>query len=160
MIELTFLEFHEQQYDEQQCCLYVVRNGSEDILYVGISTNDIWERWFGWGGHMTWDGKVIYGESPIGVKIGNHLPDSLKWKIQLWTLNDCLEFCREELPTSQPEITIHHLEPIMIQKLSPALNATHNLNPGKDTTPKSRKEVEREKLLDSLYKEMFDEKGA
>lgn len=158
MIELTFLQFHEQQYDEEQFCLYVVKNGSEDILYVGISTHDIWERWFGWGGHMTWDGKVIFGESPIGVKIENHLPDSLKWKIQLWTLNDCLEFCKEELPTNISETTVHHLEPIMIQKLSPALNGTHNLKPGKDTTPKSRKEIKREKLLDSLYKEVFDEK--
>lgn len=47
MIELTFLEFHEQQYEEQQFCLYVVKNETEDILYVGISTTDIWERWFG-----------------------------------------------------------------------------------------------------------------
>jgi len=48
------------------------------------------------------------------------------------------------------------MEPIMIRKLSPALNATYNLNPGKDTTPKSKKEVEREKLLNQLYKEIFD----
>jgi len=76
MIELTLLEFHEQQYREQQYCLYVVKNGNNDILYVGISINNIWERWFAWGSHMTWDGKVIYGESPIGVKVENHLPDS------------------------------------------------------------------------------------
>jgi hypothetical protein len=140
MIELTFLEFHEQQSLEQQFCLYVVKNGSEDILYVGISTNkDIWERWFGWGVHMTWDGKVIYGESPIGLKIENHLPDSLKWNVQLWSLKDCLEFCRKELPTDTSEVTIHHMEPIMIRKLSPALNATYNLNPGNDNTPKSKK---------------------
>jgi len=156
MIELTFLEFHEQRYEEQQFCLYVVKNETEDILYVGISTTDIWERWFGWGGHLTWDGKVIYGESPVGVKIENHLPDSLNWKIQLWSLNDCLEFCREELPTDSSEVTIHCIEPMMIRKLSPALNAIHNSSPGKDTTPKSKREIEREKLLDQLYKEVFD----
>lgn len=29
MIELTFLEFHEQQYEEQQFCLYVVKNETD-----------------------------------------------------------------------------------------------------------------------------------
>ena len=158
MIELTFLEFHEQQYLEQQFCLYVVKNGSEDILYVGISTNNIWERWFGWGGHMTWDGNVIYGESPIGVKIENHLPDSLNWKFQLWTLKDCIEFCGKELSDEISKVTIHDIEPIIIRKLSPALNATYNLNPGKDTTLKSQKEEKLERKVDELYRKVFDNK--
>lgn len=158
MIELTFQEFHEQQYREQQYCLYVVKNGNNDILYVGISTNNIWERWFSWGGHMTWDGKVIYGESPIGTKIENHLPDSLKWKIQLWSLEDCLEFCRDKLPDDSSAMTIRDIEPIMIQKLHPALNVMYNLHPGKDTTPKNKKEIEREKYLDKMYREIFDKK--
>jgi hypothetical protein len=158
MIEVTFLEFHGQQYPEDRFCLYVMKNGSDDILYVGISTNNVWERWFSWGGHMTWDGNVIYGESPVGVKIEDHLPDSLNWKIQLWTLNDCVEFCNKELHVNTSEVTIHDVEPIMIRKLSPALNVTYNLNPGKDTTPKSKKEVEREKLAHQLYKEIFDKK--
>ena len=158
MIELTFLQFHKQQYRENGFELYVVTNGAGDVLYVGISKNNIWERWFGWGGHMMWDGNVIYGESAIGVKIENHLPDSLNWKIQLWTLEDCIKFCTKELPAETSEITIHYMEPIMIRKLSPALNSTYNLNPGKDTTPQSKKEIEREKLLDQLYKEIFDKK--
>ena len=141
MIELTFLSFHEQQYQEQQFCLYVVRNASEDVLYVGISLNDIWERWFGWGGHMTWDGSV---------------PDSLKWKIQLWSLKDCFEFCRDELPTDTSTTTVHDIEPIMIRKFSPTLNGTHILNRGKDNTPKSKRDVERENALDQAYKEIFD----
>jgi len=156
MIELTFQEFHEHQYEENRFCLYVMENGCGDILYIGISTHNIWERWFAWGGHMTWDGKVVYGESPIGVKIENHLPESLHWKIQLWTLMDCLEFCKKEFPGDTSAITIHDIEPIMIQKLSPTLNATYNLHPGKDTMPKSRKEVEREKWLDQSYKDIFD----
>jgi hypothetical protein len=159
MIELTILEFHQQQYEEDRFCLYVVKNAEESILYVGISTKDVWERWFGWGGHITWDGNVIYGESPVGVKIENHLPDSLKWKIQLWSLKDCVEFCREELSTDIAETTVHHVEPIMIRKLSPAMNTTLNLRPGKDTTPKSPKEIEREGRLDQVYKEIFDKKN-
>jgi hypothetical protein len=158
MIELTFLDFHGQQYSEQQFCLYVVKNASEDILYVGISVNNIWERWFGWGGHMLWDGNVIYGESPIGMKIEDHLPDSLKWKIQLWNLKDCLEFCTEELLADTETITIHDLEPIIIRKFSPALNGTHNINPGNDTTSKSKREIERRDALNQAYKEIFDKK--
>ena len=50
------------------------------------------------------------------------------------------------------------MEPIMIRKLSPALNATYNLKPGEDTTPKSKKEADREALMDKLYKEIFDKK--
>jgi len=158
MIELDFIQFHEQQYREKRYELYVLKNGLGDILYIGISKNDIWQRWFGWGGHMTWDGKVIYGQSPVGVKIENHLPDSLNWKIQLWTLQDCVKFCRNELPSDKLEITIHEIEPIIIRKLSPALNGTYNLNPGKDTTPKSQKEMELERKADELYREIFNSK--
>jgi hypothetical protein len=46
----------------------------------------------------------------------------------------------------------------MIRKLSPALNGTHNLNPGKDSTPKSKREIDRQKALDQLYKEVFNKK--
>ena len=158
MIELDFQQFHDQKYREKRYELYILKNGLGDILYIGISKNDIWQRWFGWGGHMTWDGKVIYGESPVGVKIENHLTDSLHWKIQLWTLQDCVIFCRNELPTDTLEITIHEIEPIMIRKLSPALNGIYNLNPGKDTTPKSQKEIELERKADELYREIFNNK--
>src|SRR5687767_4685679 len=58
MIELDFQQFHDQQYREQRYELYMLKNGLGDILYIGISKNDIWERWFGWGGHMMWDGEV------------------------------------------------------------------------------------------------------
>lgn len=161
MIELEFMQFHEQQYQEEReegYELYILKNGLGDILYVGISSSNVWERWFGWGGHMTWDGKVIYGESPVGVKIENHLPDSLMWKIQLWTLKDCLEFCRKDLPVDTTEITIHDVEPIMIRKLSPSLNATYNLTPGKDTTPKSQNEKKLEHKADVAYDEIFNKK--
>ena len=158
MIELDFLQFHEQKYREKRYELYVLKNGLGDILYIGISQSNVWERWFGWGGHMMWDGNVIYGESPIGVKIENHLPDSLNWKIQLWTLEDCIKFCRKELPGDILKKTIHDVEPIMIRKLSPALNNTYNLNPGKDTTPKSPKEKELEQKADAAYDEIFNKK--
>jgi hypothetical protein len=46
----------------------------------------------------------------------------------------------------------------MIQKLSPILNATYNLRPGRDTTPQSQREIEREKYLDAMYDEIFRKK--
>lgn len=115
MIEWDFIQFHEQQFLEKGYELYILKNGLGDILYIGISTKNIWERWFGRGGHMMWDGNVIYGESPIGVKIEYHLPESLNWKIQLWTLKDCVRFCRKELPADKSEVVIHEVEPIMIR---------------------------------------------
>jgi len=158
MIELSFIQFHERQYPEKRYKLYILKNGLGDILYIGISTTNIWERWFSWGGHLTWDGNVIYGGSPIGVKIENHLPDSLNWKIQLWTLKDCIRFCGKELHGDTSMVTIHDVEPIIIQKLSPALNVTYNLNPGQDTTPRSQKEKELEQKADELYREIFNKK--
>jgi hypothetical protein len=158
MIELGLEDFHEHNYEDAGFCLYVMKNGLDEVLYIGISTVDVWDRWFGWGGHMTWDGKVIYGESPIAVRIENHLPESLHWKIQLWTLKDCIEFCSKELPEHTTEITIHNIEPIMIRKLSPVLNATYNLNPREDATFKSKKEVDRQEFLDKAYREIFNKK--
>ena len=165
MIELSFEDFHEQNFEDQGFCLYIMKNGLEDVLYVGISTVDVWSRWFGWGGHMTWDGNVIYGESSIGEKIENHLPDSLNWKIQLWTLKDCLMFCGQELPDPELKLTageyndaVRGIEPRMIKKLSPALNRSLNLNPGRDTTPKSEKELKWERYVDQAYNEIFNKK--
>jgi len=45
-----------------------------------------------------------------------------------------------------------------IQKLSPILNGTYNLRPGKDTTPNSKKEIDREKYLDQIYREIFEKR--
>lgn len=155
MIEITFEQFHESNFQEEGFRLYVLKNGLDDTLYVGISMKNIWSRWFAFGGHMIWDGKHIIGQSAVGQKIVDHLPDSLKWKIQLWTLEDCIEFCKDVLPPSR-QYTIESVEPFMINKLSPILNGSYNLHPGKDTTPKSKKEIEREKFLDKMYKKIFD----
>jgi hypothetical protein len=47
----------------------------------------------------------------------------------------------------------------MIKKLSPALNRTYNQRPGKDTTPKSKKEIEWESYVDNAYNEIFNKKN-
>ena len=159
MIEIDFEKFHNQNNVERRYGLYVMKNGLDDPLYVGVSTRSVWDRWFGWNGHMVWDGNIIYGTSAVGQKIEHHLPDSLKWKIQLWTLKDCIKYCKHELTVSKRQPDTKFVEPFMIQKLSPILNATYNLRPGEDTTPKSKKEIEEEKYLDKIYDEIFNKKS-
>jgi hypothetical protein len=158
MIEIKFSDFHDYKYeDDGKYRLYMMKNGLGDVLYIGISERSIWERWFSWGGHMTWDGDIIVGESSIGTKIENHLPDSLDWHIQLWTLQDCLEVLGDTIP-SHVDHTIQDIEPLMIKKFAPALNRTYNYNPGRDTTPQSEKEKAWEKYVDKAYDEIFNKK--
>jgi len=156
MIEISFKAFHDQDYRERGYKLYVLKNGNEDVLYVGISTRSIWERWFGMNGHILWTDRYATGESEVGQKVVDHLPDSLQWKIQLWTLKDCISFCKDMLPSKRSSPMIQFVEPLMIQKLSPALNVACNLHPGKDTTPISEREKLRKKLLDDAYDKVFN----
>lgn len=157
MIELTLHNFRQQNYEDTEniYCLYVVKTDLDDVLYVGISEVDVWERWFGWGGHMLWDGNVIYGSSTIGTKIERHIPESLSWKIQLWTLNDCIKFLGKAIPPRNDR-TIKSIEPLMIKKLSPALNVTYNYKPGKDITLKNKKEKAWGKYVDQAYDDIFN----
>lgn len=97
----------------------------------------------------------MVGESAVGQKIVDHLPDSWNWKIQLWTLDDCVAFCMDEL-NPNGRYTIKFLESFMIQKLRPILNVACNLNPGVDHMPKSEKEKRREAELDKAFYEVFE----
>ena len=158
MIEIDFETFHNQDFVEEGYDLYVMKNGLGDTLYVGISKQSIWTRWFGWNGHILWSENAIEGITPVGRKIVDHFPDSLRWKIQLWTLEDCLAFCKDVLPTINIS-SVDFIERYMIQKLSPILNGSYNLQPRRDTTPKSKREIERDKVLDEMYRTIFDKKG-
>lgn len=159
MVEITFREFFEYRYrDDEFFELYVMKNGLDENLYVGISSQNVWNRWFGWSGHITVGDKFLVGESEIGRKVVDHLPNSWGWKIQLWTLDDCVEFCADALnPLGRYNIKL--LEPMVIQKLRPSLNCTYNLNPGFDHTPKSDKEKLREIELDRAYRKIFEKKN-
>ncbi len=160
MIEITFKDFYVYQYREEGFHeLYIMKNGLEEILYIGISNQNIWNRWFGWNGHIMQGPNYLVGESAVGRKVVDNLPDSWGWKIQLWTLDDCVEFCTDELLHSKDKYTIKMLGPIMIQKLHPSLNSIYNLTPGADHTPKSEKEKRREAELDRVYREVFDKKA-
>jgi len=159
MIEITFREFFEYKYREEGFHeLYIMKNGLGEILYIGISEQNIWNRWFGLNGHIMEGPNFLIGESSVGRKVVDHLPDSWDWKIQLWTLNDCVEFCADEL-NPDGRYDIKTLEPFMIQKLRSSLNMTYNLNPGIDHMPKSEKEKRREAELDRVYREVFEKKS-
>lgn len=123
MIELRFDDFYQQNFEGEGFCLYVMKNRRGDVLYVGISTADAWSRWFSAAGHIPWSGTTLYGKSTIGEKLVNHLPDSWGWKIQLWTLQDCIDFCGDDIP-SRNSRTIRAIEPIMIKKLSPVIKVS------------------------------------
>ena len=158
MIELRFKDFYDAKYNDKGYELYVMKNGLSDVLYVGISQVDVWNRWFGYNGHLVWDGKFVIGQSTVGQKIANHFPESQNWLIQLWLLDDCIEFCQDIVSAKNKNYNIKMLEPYMVLKLSPILNVHFNLNPGTDTTPKSQKEIDREKELDAVYKMVFEKR--
>ena len=66
MIEITFLDFYEYKYDTEEFYqLYVMKNGLDEILYIGISSQNIWNRWFGWTGHITVGPRFLVGENLI-----------------------------------------------------------------------------------------------
>jgi hypothetical protein len=158
MLEITFKEFYEYQYPKEELYeLYVMKNGLEEVLYIGISSQNIWNRWFAWNGHIRGDARYMIGDSDVGKKIVAHLPDSWSWRIQLWTLEDCIVYCMDEI-NPNGRYTIKFLEPIMIQKFCPSLNETYNLKPGIDRMPKSEKEKKREAELDKAYYEAFEKK--
>lgn len=156
MIEITFREFFEYTYPDDECYdLYILKNGLGEVLYIGISSDNIWNRWFGWRGHITVGPNYLIGESSVGEKLVDHLPDSWNWKIQLWTFENCKAFCADEL-NPNGRYDIKWLEPIMIQKLRPSLNVIYNLNPGVDNMPLSEREKKRQDALDKAYRDIFE----
>ena len=83
MIEITFKEFYKLEYEEDAVHeLYIVKNCLNETLYIGITSQRIWDRWFGWNGHIFDSGDFLDGRSSIGIKIVDHFPDSWEWKIQ------------------------------------------------------------------------------
>lgn len=159
MIEMEFSRFHDHDYVERGYRLYVMKNGVGDPLYIGVSKKSIWMRWFGTNfGHMIWEGNIIRGNSSIGEKIEDHLPDSLTWKIQLWTARDCVKFCKELRNRYSYVPDIHTIEAHMVKKLSPILNSLYNSDPRLYTPPRSRREIQKEQYLDRIYKEIFEKR--
>lgn len=91
MISIRFIDFRNGDYDNHGEChqLYLVRDEHE-IYYIGISRTGIWYRWFDpFLGHFA-------KHSPIAERITWYGVRSNEWRIELWTLEDCLDFLKPE----------------------------------------------------------------
>jgi hypothetical protein len=150
MIPLTFLEFFKGDYFDAGNELYFLRDLDEQALYIGISTDSIWHRWFGSGnGHMIidFDGE-IHGASHIGHVIENNFPLSWEWNLDLLTEEDCAKILAEESDDKDlTKLDIVFLEIEMINRFSPLYNVLHG--GGYHEDPKASKK------LDDDYKKIF-----
>ena len=151
MKALKFSEFYEGHFTDDGYELYLLRDSDENALYIGISRDSIWHRWFGGGtSHMDVDvtGKV-YGKSNIGEIIERRFPSSWNWTIELWMKEDCLKVCATEfLGKDSDKVGIDALEPYMIVKFEPLYNVAHSSGHHEDPLTTKR--------LDQIYKHLFE----
>jgi hypothetical protein len=126
-----------------------MKNGSGDVLYIGISDDDIWTRWFvGIEPHINFS-NPDFDPSPVGRKILDHKPASLDWKISLYAPEEAKKICGSR------RTDLHAIEVDMIKFFHPILNTSNNPHPGQDTTPKSKRENERDEQNAESSKEIF-----
>ena len=163
MIELTLSKFWKGKYDDhgELHSLYVLKAGT-CVLYIGISREDIWRRWFNApSSHLS---KVAPSTWCFNSKAGEAVlrcyPESMKWVIELWTADDCIPFLELETRFEQKRVRrdIRHAESLMIEKLRPALNsagAAYRVD--WENLPECIKRYQREQdaEADRVYKEMF-----
>lgn len=150
MMALKFSDFYKGQFVDDGYELYLVKDIDQKVMYVGISRDSVWHRWFGGGSsHMDTDASgEIYGKSYIGEVIARRLPSSWDWIIELWTKEDCLTVCKEKFSGRDlDKIQIESVEPHIIIKFEPLYNVIHGGGRHEDplTTEK----------LDTIYKDLF-----
>jgi hypothetical protein len=159
MLKCTLADFFTDKVEENMNMdnpnddheLYVVRDNLDQVLYVGIARNGISSRWFHHaGGHVEMQLKnnhYIFTpslSSDVGQYIYDMLPLSLEWTIEMWSLNDCIEFLKNDLRFVQTWVKvdgrisaidtservklrdIKMAEPEMIRKLKPYFNVHYN----------------------------------
>jgi hypothetical protein len=124
MRKINFGKFMDAKYPDDwdaDAWLYVLRNGRE-ILYVGISHDNIWNRWFGSSGrsHIITN---IYGEqggiSSVGKYVMENMPTSREWIIEFWTTDDLYKYFKPEFHNAWQEA---HFEKMMIRRRCPRFN--------------------------------------
>lgn len=165
MIKLSFSQFMGRKYDERDEIheLYVLRTDAY-ILYIGISRSDVWDRWFQLPtSHLFRVGKDLWrSNSEAGRAVLECYPESKGWIIQLWTVDDCIQFLgldnRLEIKRAQRDIFF--VESLMINKLKPALNVAgteYQVDAGSLPECIRRYRDTEEKEIDRLYRELFKE---
>jgi hypothetical protein len=126
MLILKFKDFMDQNYQDDAYVLYLSRGGAGEVLYVGMTVENAWDRWFysQWS-HVprTYKGER-FGNTSIGKHIMDNLPASYDWKIELWTPADALEYFKLPSGHGYSKTEIRTLERYMIAKFKPHLNAT------------------------------------
>jgi hypothetical protein len=150
MEALMFSEFYKGKFEDIGYELYFVRDAESKAMYIGISRNSIWHRWFGGGAsHMDINAsEKLSGASYIGQVIERRFPSSWDWTIELWTKEDCLRALVVELEGKNTNrINIETLEPYMISKFEPLYNVMHG--GGSHEDPLTTKK------LDEAYKKLF-----
>ena len=130
---LTFREFADgnwSEMDDRQDYyeMYVIRNNT-NVLYVGISESNIYNRWFSSPScHMykTQDGFISF--SSIGHEIKDNMPISFDWIVELWTVPIAFAYLKDALPIGYKleRMNIKVLERFMIRNRRPLLNVAHN----------------------------------
>ena len=129
MVRLRFETFMSGEYDNKDEAheLYVLKNESR-VLYVGISIWNLWDRWFGGiSSHLV---RNYYGEwfgtSDVGRAVIENMPASNDWIMELWTLQDCIDFLDSRFEgANHSALTIKYIEPFMIRKLKPSFNVIY-----------------------------------
>jgi hypothetical protein len=150
MKTLTFTDFYKGEFEDIGYELYFVKDSDYKGMYIGISRNSIWHRWFGGGAsHMEINtSEKLFGTSIIGQVIERRFPSSWNWIIELWTKEDCLRVLGEELEgKNTSRINIETLEPYMISKFEPLYNVLHGDGSHEDPLIS--------KKLDEAYKKLF-----
>jgi len=125
----------------------------------------VWDRWFNMpSSHLFHAGDNLWRyNSEAGRAVLECYLESKDWTIQLWTVDDCIQFLGLEsrLDIKRSQRDIFFVESLMINKLQPALNVA-----GTEYQADISKLPERvrqykdadEKELDRLYREMFRNK--
>ena len=111
--------------------LYVVKNLSNEILYIGISQANIWDRWFGSRGRLRTYLSGYWCDS-ISREFIENLPESWNWIIDLYTFWDCARTVKlpDYIKVSLEELYYYNgikdFERAMIEKYHPKLNVIYN----------------------------------
>ncbi len=129
MKTLTFRDFMNGNYDDDDYSIYIVRDNS-NVLYIGISRGNVYNRWFSTDYcHISrFSNGAIRGNSIIGQAIANNLPISLDWSIDLWRVEDCIQLLGDNSPckSEYDNDALNKLERHLIKELNPIFNVTHN----------------------------------
>lgn len=149
MYKIKFSKFMNGRYPENwdySTELYIIRN-SKKVLYIGISRQGIWNRWFGnCRSHIFRNG---YGEylpnSHIAKLILNSMPNSNDWTIEFWTRRDCAAIIGIEDKPYDEMLEYYEEELIMLlQPTENTLNANYHKRIDAKIYPDELREAHRE----------------